>query len=238
MKTERACGGLVWLCLGWLLVWGLPVWAESPSQEDKMVWSEYQSPVPGRGNSIICWRFAERTLASGEMLVAVRDVRGSRAIRADLWYDSDRRLVRVDCYRQVRGREEKVATTYAAAQPVLLNQTLIPGDWLNRPLPFVAQEGRREYQLQEQVKDTVFASHLRIEEERISSAAATAAGMLGRQNQVAAAGPDLYLVTVTRLMGTSTEVPVLRQLWASGDSFWLYEEKAGRCSWRGSAMGE
>ena len=212
-------------------IWGLPFQVEAGEAESWVVRSEYQSPVPGRGKSTIWWRFESRYFANGEAQVAVSDVNGRIKARAEFYYDQAKGLVQVDCYRHLRGEEICDARIYDAGAPVIMNQTLIPGDWLNREQPFAVREEVKEYLVKEKVGVTGFSSRLSVQESELSLAEAIASGMVEADNELSGQGKRLRLVTVTKVMGLREEV-LMRQLWAVGDDFWLYEEKGGRRSWR------
>ncbi len=199
----------------------------------RLIRSEYQSPIPGREKSTIWWLFASSTTASGgtRVLVTDRDLRAQT--RAELYYDQQNVLLQVDCYRQRRGQEICEARIYDSSAPVIMSQSLIPGDWLNRQLPFVPREKVGEYLVKEQVGVTVFSSRLQITEKEIELDEACNLAMINSDNQALVQERRLRLVTVNKVMGAGEEkLLLMRQLWAVGDSYWLYEEKGGRRSWR------
>jgi hypothetical protein len=213
---------------------GLPGLAEADAAQSWVVRSEYQSPIPGRDKSTIRWHFERRVSAQGEVRVLVSDFDGRVQSRAELYFDRNHALVQVDCYRQRRGQEIVEARIYDIKAPAIMNQSLVPGDWLNRELPFIVREKANEYLVKEKVGAAVFSSHLLVTEESINWAEAQAAGMIGSDNHdLVASDRPLRLVTVSKIIDARTKaIPLLRQLWAVGDSFWLYEEKDGRHSWR------
>ena len=224
------------MLLGLLLlvgVAGLPYPAEAEDGAGWVVRSEYQSPIPDRGKSTIWWRFVSRISASGEAQVAVTDLNERVKTRAELFYNQENVLLQVDCYRHRRGQEICDARLYDAGAPVIMNQSLIPGDWLNRQQPFAVREEASEYIVKERVGITVFSSHLLVTEKEIGLAEARSSGMIESDNEALGRDKKLRLVTVSKVMGADEErILLMRQLWAVGDSFWLYEEKAGRRSWR------
>ncbi len=229
MALPRILLGLI-LFLG---ITGLPNLAAAEKNQTWVVRSEYQSPIPGKEKSTIWWQFERQISAKGEARVLVTDLEGRVQSRAELYYDQNHELAQVDCYRQRRGEEIVDAQVYDVTAPVIIDQSLVPGDWLNREQPFAAQGNAQEYLIKEKIGTTVFSSRILVTEASVSLPEALAAGMIRSDNQGLAQGQLLRLVTVSKLMGTETELsPLMRQLWAVGDSFWLYEEKAGRRSWR------
>ena len=199
----------------------------------RLIRSEYQSPIPGREKSTIWWHFARSTTASGDtqVLVTDRDLRAQT--RAELYYDQENALLQVDCFRRRRGQEICDARIYDGSAPVIMSQSLIPGDWLNRQLPFVPREKVGKYLVKEQVGVTVFSSRLQVTEKDVELVEACNRAMINSDNQALVQKRRLRLVTVNKFMGAGEdEIVLMRQLWAVGDSFWLYEEKGGRRSWR------
>ena len=194
--------------------------------------SEYQSLMPGQSKTTVVWQFDRQLSADGDLKLLVYDRDNKVRCRAEFFFVSEGALVQADCYREVRGLEICDAKRYVATDPVLLTQTLIPGDWLNGPLPFVFDDEINTYTVRELIGTTTFTSHLKTRQKSISYNEAVATGMLkpdlqadeGKKN-------NLRLVRVARLCGDREEV-VLEQLWAEGDIFWLYEAKNERQSWR------
>lgn len=204
--------------------------AENP--KTLIVRSEYHSPIPGQGNSIIWWRFAPQGSESGVSEVLVTDLNDRVETRVELYYDHKNSLVQVDCYRQRRGEEVCDARIYDATAPVLMTQSLVPGDWLNRGLPFVPKTDVSEFLVKTKIGTTVFSSHLLVTDAETDMNDARSLGMINLDNEILVHGKKLYLVTVRRNLGLSQDTVVLRQLWVSGDDFWIFEERGNRRSWR------
>jgi len=224
------------ILLGLILFLGITGLSNLAAAEKNLTWvvhSEYQNPVPGSAKSTIWWRFERQILANGEARVLVTDLDGRVQSRAELYFDQNHALAQVDCYRQRRGEEIADARIYDIAAPVVMSQSLIPGDWLNRQQPFIARNLPHEYLVKEKIGTTVFSTRLLVTEEGVSLSEALAAGMIRSDNQGLVQDQVLRLVNVSKIMGTKADLsPLMRQLWVVGDSFWLYEEKAGRRSWR------
>ncbi len=194
--------------------------------------SEYQSPVPGSAVNEVRWQFAGRVTADGYM-VEIEDLDQKVGCRAELYFSSNHVLEQADCFRWVKGAEVCSANQYDTKKPALLNATIIPGDWLNRPLPFVHQANKRKVVLYEQIGTSRFANYLIVQDRQISRQEALAQGMIrdDLQTGLAVAG-QLYLVEISRAGNGASQDLLLQQLWRVGDNFWLYESKAGRSSWR------
>ena len=204
-----------------------------PTQADLTIVSEYQSLVPGRPANTVFWNFSEEPLADGGNMIEVRDRDQKMGCRVELYYNDCQALVQADVYREVRGREVCDARQYLAGKPALLNHTIIPGDWLNRPLPFIAESKKRVYVVYEQIGTARFADYLEVQEKPISFAQALADGMLRVDRQDGLSEPEkLYLVEVRRGRRGEYQELILQQLWVEGDQFWLFEAKNGRRSWR------
>lgn len=211
---------------------GLPGLATAEKVDTWVVRSEYQSPIPGRDKSTVWWQFERQILAHGEELVAVTDLNQRVRTRAELYYNQNNALSQVDCYRQLRGEEICDARLYDTGAPVLINQSLVPGDWLNRELPFVPRPEVGEYVVKEMIGTTGFSSRLLVQEREMALSEARSNGMIGSDNEALLQKQGLYLVTVRKIIESRPDTVLLRQLWAVGDNFWLYEEKEGRRSWR------
>ena len=196
--------------------------------------SEYQGLVPGRSANQVHWQFNQHNLGADGFLFEVEDRDQKVGCRAEFYFSPTRSLEQADCFRWVNGEEVCSANQYDSAKPALLTYTIIPGDWINRPLPFVYDAVRREVVTYEQVGTARFAAYLSIQDRQISRAEAVAEGMINPDLQPGfAAKTNLYLVEITRA-GANQDQPelLLQQLWVAGDNFWLYESKAGRRSWR------
>ncbi len=212
-------------------VLSLPALAVAVETHNWVVRSEYQSPVPGRQKSTIWWQFQPQILGDGVM-VEVTDLNGRVKTRAELYFDQENALSQADCYRQRRGEEICDARIYDSSVPVLLNQSLVPGDWLNRGLPFVPQVDSVEYLIKTKIGTTGFSLHVLITDAMLDVAEARTMGMINSDNEALLHGQKLYLVTVRKVLGSNMDSVLLRQLWVSGDNFWIFEEKGGRRSWR------
>lgn len=196
--------------------------------------SEYRSPVPGRAVNVVRWQFTNTLSGVNGYMTEIEDLDQKVGCRSELFYGPSHRLEQADCFRWVKGAEVCSANQYDAKKPALLNATIIPGDWLNRSLPFAYEANKRDVVIYEQVGTTRFANYLEIQDREISRAEAFSEGMIRDDLQagIAVAG-RLYLVEVRRAGGSGDNNDLLlQQLWRSGDNFWLYESKAGRRSWR------
>ena len=207
--------------------------ASAASCVEFSVHSEYQSPIPGQSSNVVRWRFKESCLGAGGVMMEIDDSEQKVGCRAELYYNADWSLEQSDSFRWVRGEEVCSASQYDESKPVILGETIIPGDWLNRPLPFAYEAQKREVVVYEQIGTTRFAAYLKIQDQEISRAQARAQGMIRDNLQIGLdSSGRLYLVEVKRDSGNGTQELLMRQLWFEGDRFWLYEAKGGRQSWR------
>ena len=205
----------------------------TPVQADLTVVSEYRSLVPGRPSNTVFWNFTEEILVEGGTMVEVRDRDQKMGCRAELFYNESQALVQADGYREVRGSEVCDARQYHAGKPAIMNHGIVPGDWLNRPLPFIVESKKREYIVCEQIGTARFAEYLEVQEKPISFAQALSAGMVRADLQDGLQEAEkLYLVEIKRRSGKDRMELLLQQLWAEDDRFWLFEAKNGRRSWR------
>lgn len=203
------------------------------SRADVSIVSEYQSPFPGQPLNTVFWDFIEVALADGGTMIEVQDRDQKMGCRAELYYDEKQALVQADAYRNVRGDEVCDARRYSAVKPAILSYSLVPGDWLNRSLPFAAVSEKREYAVYEQIGTARFTANLEVQERPVSFAQALSSGMIRNDLQGGLVKAEkLYIVEVKRRGGGGRLELVLQQLWMEGDRFWLFEAKNGRRSWR------
>ncbi len=196
--------------------------------------SEYQSLIPGRVSNVVSWQFTESGVGENGFEVEIEDLAQKVGCRAELYFASNRVLEQADCFRWVNGEEICSANRYEVDKPAILSSTIIPGDWLNRPLPFVYNAGKRKFITYEQVGTTRFVTYLMVRDRRITLQEAISAGMIRDDlNMDSAVSGPLYLVEITANSGNGGQEKVLlQQLWVEGGVFWLYETKDGRRSWR------
>ena len=217
------------MCAAFLLVtvFSLPAYA------GVTVFSEYHSLIPGQRVNSVFWVFTDKFLADGEKVTEINDRDQKMGCRAELYYNGSQNLVQADCYREVRGDEVGDARQYSVGMPALLDRSIVPGDWLNRPLPFVAESEKREYVVYEQIGTARFAAYLEVQERSTSFAEALSSGMIRTDLQGGLVEPEtLYIVEVKRKSGDGRRELILQQLWVVGEHFWRFEAKAGRRSWR------
>lgn len=195
--------------------------------------SEYRSPMPGRAVNEVRWQFVARATAEAGYMVEIEDIDQKVGCRAELYFSKSQKLEQADCFRWVKGAEVCSANRYDTKKPALLSATIIPGDWLNRPLPFVYQPAQRKVVLYEQIGTSRFANYLVVQDRKISRKEALAQGMIREdlQDSLDIDG-QLYLVEISRKDDGVNQDSRLQQLWLAGDNFWLYESQAGRRSWR------
>ena len=195
--------------------------------------SEYRSLIPGRANNQVRWQFKEYNRGAEGYEIEVEDQEQKVGCRAELYLSPARRLEQADCFRWVNRQEVCGANQYDPQKPALINATIIPGDWLNRELPFAPLPKKQKVVIYEQIGTSRFATYLEIQDRSISRAEARSQGLIRDDLQAGLSGSgDLYLVEVARDNGSGQPEIILRQLWLTGDSFWLYEAKGGRRSWR------
>ena len=199
----------------------------------RTILSEYRSLIPGRANNQVRWQFKEYNLGAEGYEIEVEDQEQKVGCRAELYLNPARRLEQADCFRWVNRQEVCSAGQYDKHKPALLNATIIPGDWLNRELPFIPLEKERKTVVYEQIGTSRFATYLEIRDQLLSRAEARSRGLIRDDLQVnLPESGNLYLVEVLRDNGRGQPEVLLQQLWLTGDRFWLYEAKGGRRSWR------
>ncbi|MEA3331986.1 MAG: hypothetical protein U9Q58_00105 [Pseudomonadota bacterium] len=204
--------------------------SEARAGQSWFVQSEYRSLMTGQLTTVL-WQFEQHSLEGGGLMWGVHDRENNVRCRAELFFVSEGVLEQADCYREVCGQEICDARRYNVKDPVIMNQTLIPGDWLNGVSPFVLNDEIRQCVVRVLVGTTTFATHLKIRQKIISYDEAVMGGMIRVDLQAHFEKKNnLRLVSVVRLNGALEELEFV-QLWAEGADFWLFESKKGRRSW-------
>ena len=216
---------LLWVSLSF----GYGAVAEEGSGQQWIVRSAYQDPIAGKDLSNIFWAFTETTGSSGP-LISVKDRDGKTGFRQELFFNSDDALIRVDSFRQIRNREIKQIESYDPHMPALLEDSIVPSDWINAPLPWDGEPV--EFIVKKEVgRLASFATRIRMsgqvmtpqqaeEEEMISS---------GLMSQVDLG--TLLLVKIEKIDQEGKAREILKQLWSSNMPFWLHEATPTRKSW-------
>lgn len=205
----------------------------SAQAAESLVWkvlSQYHSPVPMQPESEVKWLYEQR-VDNNITTIAVSDYDHRLQCRAELRYNESGSLVWVNSCRIIRDKEVCRVKNYEPQKPALLNQTLIPGDCLNlKPQNLVDGDWEEYTQVRESVGAASFIDYLTVKKESVTFEQAQAIGMLNQKNEHFAKTENLYTLSLLRGEKSQSEL-VLRQLWATGAHFWLYEEKDGRRSW-------
>jgi uncharacterized protein (UPF0248 family) len=159
----------------------------------------------------VLWQFSWED--RGKTMVVRQD--GDEQAMVRLMYRENGTVQRM--WKRIRGNE--VMETPAAAI-LLSNGYPVPYDTLG-----AIREGSGEIVIKRRAGGVRFSFKVTREVARISLAEARSQGMVDQAGVLDA--HDLRIITIRkagRLM--------VRQLWAAGDSFWLYEETPIRRSWR------
>ena len=194
-----------------------------------VVKSTYHNPVTGRSTPPLFWEFVVE-YQDTETLVSVRDVNGRAGFRAGLLYDRNGCLIRADCFNKMGDRELKVTRSFDAEKPAILEDSLVPGDWLNVPLPW---DGNVEtFSVTRKVGEVAsFVRSIRLSGKRLPVSEAVSRGMVPEATAAGLPSGELLLVVCEKLDGKEEGREILRQLWSSGLPFWLYESTPSRESW-------
>ena len=226
-QIRRRMGTFFLLWIG--LFCGYATGAEEGSGQQWIVKSVYQDPITNKDLSDIFWTFTETTGSSGP-LISVKDRVGKTGFRQELFFNADDALVRVASFRRIRNREIKQTESFDPHMPALLEDSIVPSDWINAPLPWDGEPV--EFIVKKEVgRLASFATHIRMsgqvmtpqqaeEEEMISS---------GLMSQVDLG--TLLLVKIEKIDQEGKAREILKQLWPSNMSFWLYEATSTRESW-------
>jgi uncharacterized protein (UPF0248 family) len=173
--------------------------------------SVYMDTRTGNWGKDVLWQFSWED--RGKTIVVRQD--GDEQAMVRLMYRENGTVQRM--WKRIRGNE--VMETPAAAI-LLSNGYPVPYDTLG-----AIREGSGEIVIKRRAGGVRFSFKVTREVARISLAEARSQGMVDQAGVLDA--HDLRIITIRkagRLM--------VRQLWAAGDSFWLYEETPIRRSWR------
>ncbi len=227
MPCCYALVGFMTTCFLLLLMMVVPVLAAgSDLPASWRVRSVYQDPLTGRQQAPVVWLFTSQRQGDGWQ-VEVRDENQRLGSRAVLRLSLEQRLLEATIYNQVRGRERELRRTFAADKPALVQEALMPVNWLNVGLSWAGMEPR-EVTVKRMVGRTGFSTRLRLEAAPITIKEALAAGMLLPESENHLAGQPLLVVKISNMV---TGEVVCRQLWAESVSVWLYEQAGDRTSW-------
>ncbi len=193
--------------------------------------SVYQSPVPMQQESVVNWLYEKRITENKITTILVRDDSRRLQCQIELRYNKKGFLVWANYCQMIHGNEICREKNYDPEEPVLLNQTLIPGDHLNLRLESMADgDWTKDCKVREKVGNGIFVDYLTLKKELVTLDDAVASGMISQKNMRFAQDKDLYLLSLVRRGGVNGEL-VLQQLWVKDIKFWLYEKKDGRHSW-------
>ena len=216
------------------VLWSSLVWGRSVQPATSwLVNSEYLNPLAGNRVSRISWRFSRFDCDGDCYRLEVKDSDERVGSWGELHFDRENKLTRFVGFRIVREKVVEDVFTFDPRKPAVVQQSLIPGSWLNVEVPFHFNSASKKYSVKGAISPARFVTHLRLQEREIGIAEAHELGLLNETNRAAAKGKSLYLVEIFRSRGkTASAEPVLRQLWSESGTFWLYEEQGTRRSWR------
>ncbi|HID97219.1 MAG TPA: hypothetical protein EYP57_03390 [Thermodesulfobacteriaceae bacterium] len=164
----------------------------------------------------------------------IQDVIGRLGCRMELMFSDDRRLIRSTTYNLMRGGEKVFHEAFDPSKPAVINNSLIPAEWINVPLEW-GKTMTREYKIKRQIGPASFLKTVRLTFEPV-----LLSGILN-ENMVTSALMDdlndrrLLLVRLENVIGDGGEEIIFLQLWAEGIPFWIYEKTSSRQSWLLSA---
>ena len=192
--------------------------------------SKYTNPMTGRVSKNVLWKYMVIPSEDSTVNVIVSDNLEKVAESATLIFDGDRRLVRADKNQTIQAREVKQSVELSATQPAVLDEFLVPGNWLNGQAP---DAGETEYFIEKRKinRNVTFARRLSLTTAAIDSATAVSAGMIDDSSKDLLDGSSLILVSCKELPEKGDEKLLFRQLWSPRLSFWFYEKTPTRESW-------
>ena len=178
---------------------------------------------------MIDWEYRASSSNSG-VRVSINSVDSAVITRAYMFFDPDGLLYRGVATLSIRGADKQITRQFATNAPAVFTDALAPADWLNlnqettRSLP-QTRNARTLHSGRVTVSRT-----LTVTQQEISIAEAIDQGMLDPELADGLADPLVVFVVLQKKRDSQQEV--LRQLWAPGDFWWLYESKGSRESMR------
>lgn len=206
-----------------LAVYGFP-------EETWHVSSKYTNPITGHVSNTVFWEYSAMSGKDSTVNVEVADKFDQVAESAKLVFNSERRLVRAEKTQRIQSREVKKSIGLSAFLPAVLDELLVPGNWLNGQAP---NAGETQYFkiTRETSRNVTFARKISLTTTTMNGAAAVSAGMIDDSVADLLDGTSLILVTCREIPAKGGEKVLFEQLWHPNLSFWLYEKTPTRESW-------
>ena len=187
--------------------------------------SSYYSPVGGKDLPSIFWSFTGHS----DQFLSVQDVHERVGFRAELTFDRSHALVTAEYFSQIRDKEIKINRSFDPESPAVLEDSLIPCDWINVPLPWNGES--RHFYVKKKVGKSAFAANIRMTGEKIDVHEAVDRKMISTEVKNRLSSKDLLLIRLEKIGKNGEEKEILRQLWSTDVPFWLYEATPFRQSW-------
>lgn len=188
--------------------------------------SSYYSPAGGKDSPFIFWSFTRHS----NQFVSVRDAHERVGFRAELTFDRSHALVTAEYFSRIRNKEIKINRFFDPESLALLEDSLIPCDWINAPLPLDGES--RHFSIKKKVgKSASFAANIRMTGESIDIHEAEDRKMISTEVKNRLSSKDLMLVRIEKIDKNGVGQEILRQLWSTDVPFWLYEATPFRQSW-------
>ncbi len=192
--------------------------------------STYTNPITGIMRPPIIWEFSSKINIAGGWQIIVKDVSNRIGYKSTLVFDKNRRLIQAEIIHNVRKKEKKITRHFDSNKPALMTNSIIPGSWINQPLPWDGVS--KSYIVNRKVgKFTTFAITLQIVSEIIDMETAKERAMLPNDASDILKDKSLLLVSIKKILPDGTKEDQLQQLWSSDMPFWLYEATSIRKSW-------
>lgn len=223
--------GCVWIYLLLGVIFCCPYAAavEKDVGQQWLVKSTYLDPMTGNTLPTLFWEFTKKVEKSAPV-ITVKDRSGKTPFRQELFFNSSDSLVRVDSFNIVRNRELVFTRSFDPEMPAVLEDSIIPSNWINVPLPWHTEPV--VFSIKKSVgKHASFATRMRLSGQTIDPQQALMLNMITEELIDKIAGENLLLVIFEKINRKGEPEEILRQLWSSNIPFWLYEATATRKSW-------
>lgn len=209
-------------------------WGESVcAKDDSLKWrikSLYTDPLTGRSLSPVIWEYLSKKTESGKT-VSVADSSGRTAFRSELFFNKENHLHQIDIYTRIGGKEKKIPRKFNPDYPVMFDETIIPSNCLNAPLPW--DEKSKVYKVVRKIGSSAsFSRQYYVKGKVIKIKEAMDLKLISDTFlNLDILSPELLLVTIEQMNVNGPDEEITTQLWSKNVDFWLYEKTPFRESW-------
>jgi len=191
--------------------------------------STYKALTPYEQSQTVIWKFSDLHSKS-TLHVRASDSKNSLSTSADLFFNLEGLLYKTIITHHLNDTDKAIQREYNPDAPALFPDSIVPVDWLNLNVTSIRDFPRSIRTLTRHSTDLNVSRKIRIIYQEITVSDAVEQGMLhpGFVNKYTDPLSLFILLNDKR----HAQEEVLRQLWAQGDFWWLFETNGFRTSLR------